>query len=105
MEKRKAEVAGLCRVAESPGQQVSVTEVRQALVDRVPAEVLEVGTQEPATSSTIHSLERSWISRIWSMTATSACPCGAVDERGERVVSMDLHLFGRAQADRNVRIS
>lgn len=49
MQKRQADAARLGGVPESLVQEVSVTEVRRGLVGRVPAEVLAVGTQEPAT--------------------------------------------------------
>lgn len=46
---RRDDVARLAGVSEADVQQVSVADVRRALADRVPAVVLDVATQEPAT--------------------------------------------------------
>lgn len=46
---RKTDVARLAGVAVAAVQQVTADQVRQALADRVPATVLDVATQEPAT--------------------------------------------------------
>lgn len=46
---RKNAVAQLAGVSPADVQQMSVDQLRQALADRVPAIVLEVATQEPAT--------------------------------------------------------
>jgi hypothetical protein len=46
---RRFEVAHLASMREDAVEQVTADAVRTALADRVPAEVVEVGTQEPAT--------------------------------------------------------